>query len=140
VAEGLSRLSADTFQQQLRLHSVALLGLAVALTGRAYNRWRNNTWRNQQTEVSRNVRVAGVEVILKLGELERVVFFSHYDQDTMRGNFLTIRDPGSLTGPRVDMLSAELLSTRRYNRSGLGKSNEATNRFSAAIDDVRIMC
>ncbi len=95
----------------------------IALTGLAYN-----TWRNEQTEANRNVRTAGVEVLLKLGELDRVVFFSHYDHDQIGGNprlgwayVLTIRDLGSLTGPPVDKasidlvdnLGAQLVATRR---------------------------
>ena len=65
----------------MRQHSVALISLAIALSSLAYN-----TWRNEQTEANRNVRTAGIELLLKLGELDRVVFFSHYDRPlTARG-------------------------------------------------------
>ncbi len=66
----------DTFKNQMRQHSVALISLAIALSSLAYN-----TWRNEQTEANRNVRAAGIELLLKLGELDRVVFLIHYDRD-----------------------------------------------------------
>ena len=87
-----------TFKSQISRHSVALISLIIALSSLAYN-----TWRNEQTEANRNVRTAGIELLLKLGELERVVFYSHYDRDRERGNprsgwayALTIRDLASL--------------------------------------------
>jgi len=66
---------------QLRRHSVALISPIVALTALAYN-----TWRNEETEENRNIRTAGIELLLKLGELEQVVFLSHYDADAVRGS------------------------------------------------------
>jgi hypothetical protein len=50
---------------QLRRHSVALVSLFVAFSSLAYN-----TWRNEKTEMNRNVRTAGVEMLLQLGELD----------------------------------------------------------------------
>jgi len=88
-----------TFKTQIRQHSVALISLAIALGSLGYN-----TWRNEKTEANRNIRTAGIELLMKLGELDRVVFFSHYDKDTVRGNprsgwayVLTIRDLAALT-------------------------------------------
>jgi hypothetical protein len=132
-------LGVDKLRQQLRQHSVALLSLVIALTGLAYN-----TWRNEQTEANRNVRTAGVALLLKLGELDRVVFFSHYDHDQIRGNprsgwayVLTIRDLGMLTGTPVDTVSEKLVVIWEQNWSRLGESNESADRISTAIDDVR---
>ncbi len=61
-------MPANRFIEQLRRNLVALISLAIALSSLSYN-----TWRNEQTEQNRNVRAAGFEVLLKLGELERVV-------------------------------------------------------------------
>jgi hypothetical protein len=49
--------------------SVVFISLAVALSSLAYN-----SWRNEKTEDNRNIRTAGVELLLTLGELERVIF------------------------------------------------------------------
>lgn len=69
-------MPANRFVEQIRRNLVALISLAIALSSLSYN-----TWRNEQTEQNRNVRAAGFEVLLKLGELERVVFRLGYDPE-----------------------------------------------------------
>jgi hypothetical protein len=127
------------FIDQLRQYSVALISLVVALSSLAYN-----TWRNEQTEWNRNVRVAGIELLLKLGELERVVFFAHYDKDRDAGSprlgwayALTARDLGSLIPEPARSSSEELVSTWQSNWSGLGTSDAAAAMISESIDDTR---
>ncbi len=66
-------MPANRFIEQIRRNLVALISLAIALSSLSYN-----TWRNEQTEQNRNVRAAGFEVLLKLGELERVVLHLGY--------------------------------------------------------------
>ena len=66
-------MPANRFTEQLRRNLVALISLAIALSSLSYN-----TWRNEQTEQNRNVRAAGFEVLLKLGELEQVVLHLGY--------------------------------------------------------------
>ena len=53
--------------EQLSRHSVAVVSLLVALTALGYN-----TWRNEQTEQNRNIRQAGFEMLLHIGELQRI--------------------------------------------------------------------
>ena len=67
--------------RQLRENAVALTSLLLVVIGLAYN-----TWRNEQTEFNDNIRAAGFEILVKLGELERVVFHNHYDKDEERGS------------------------------------------------------
>ena len=129
----------NMFKSQMRQHSVALISLAIALSSLAYN-----TWRNEQTEANRNVRTAGIELLLKLGELNRVVFFSHYDKDEIRGNprlgwayALTIRDLVVLTSEPAVSSSADLLRVWNENWSGLGKNDASADLISAGIDQLR---
>ena len=129
----------NTFKSQMRQHSVALISLAIALSSLAYN-----TWRNEQTEANRNVRTAGIELLLKLGELDRVVFFSHYDKDEIRGNprlgwayVLTIRDLVALTSEPAVSSSADFLRVWDENWSGLGKNDASADLISAGIDQLR---
>ena len=129
----------NTIKSQISRHSVALISLIIALSSLAYN-----TWRNEQTEENRNVRTAGIELLLKLGELDRVVFYSHYDQDRDRGNprsgwahALTIRDMGSLMHEPAISSSAALIDTWRENWSGLGSDDLAAGRISDSIDRAR---
>ena len=128
-----------TITNQVRQHSVALISLAVALSSPGYN-----TWRNEQTEANRNVRAAGIELLLKLGELDRVVFFSHFEHDTVRGNshsgwayVLTIKDLGALTNEPAAGASKALVSTWEKHWTGLGKEKAAQEIISASIEQLR---
>ncbi len=123
----------------MRQHSVALISLAIALSSLAYN-----TWRNEQTEANRNVLTAGIELLLKLGELDRVVFFSHYDKDEIRGNprsgwayVLTITDLAALMSEPPVSSSADLLRVWDENWSGLGRNDASADLISAGIDQLR---
>jgi hypothetical protein len=129
----------NTIKSQISRHSVALISLIIALSSLAYN-----TWRNEQTEENRNVRTAGIELLLKLGELDRVVFYSHYDRDRERGNprsgwayALTIRDLSSLMHEPAISSSTALIDTWRENWSGLGSDDLAASRISDSIDQAR---
>lgn len=129
----------NTIKSQIARHSVALISLVVALSSLAYN-----TWRNEQTEENRNIRTAGIELLLKLGELDRVVFYSHYDQDQDRGSprsgwayVLTIRDLGSLMLEPASGSSTELIEIWQQNWSGLGSDDLAASSISDSIDRTR---
>jgi hypothetical protein len=129
----------NTIKSQIGQHSVALISLIIALSSLAYN-----TWRNEQTEENRNIRTAGIELLLKLGELERVVFYSHYDRDSERGNprsgwayALTIRDLASLMHEPAISSSTQLIATWQQNWSGLGSDDVAANSVSDSIDQAR---
>ena len=63
-----------SIKEQLRRNTVALISLTVAITSLGYN-----TWRNEHSEFNRNQRQASFEVLLKIGELEELVFHSVYD-------------------------------------------------------------
>ena len=124
---------------QLRRHSVALISLAVAVSSLTYS-----TWRNERTEANRNVRAAGFELLVKLGELDRVVFFGHYDHDPEMGNprsgwaiVLTIRDLGKLMPEPAMQSSATLVQQWQSEWSGLGSSDASAKRISDAIDQCR---
>jgi len=125
----------DSFKR----HSVAFVSLFVAFSSLAYN-----TWRNERTESNRNIRTAGVEMLPQLGELDRIVFFSHYDMDDVRGSprsgwayVLTIRDLGRLT-PSPAIESAEtVVQVWHSNWSGLGKDDASAGAISDSIDRAR---
>jgi len=124
---------------QIRRHSVAIISLVVALSSLGYN-----TWRNEQTEANRNVRTAGIQLLLTLGELDQVVFFSHYEMDSERGSpragwayVLTIADLASLTSEPVSRSSGALFDAWQSNWPGLGSDDAAEERISARIADLR---
>ena len=129
----------NTLKTQIGRHSVALISLAVALSSLAYN-----TWRNEQTEENRNVRTAGIELLLKLGELDRVVFYSHYEKDQVQGNprtgwahVITARDLGSLLHEPAISSSTRLVESWQQNWTGLGEEDRAAKDISEHIDQTR---
>ncbi|GMR17442.1 MAG: hypothetical protein BMS9Abin32_546 [Gammaproteobacteria bacterium] len=130
---------AATFPEQLRRYSVALISLAVALSGLAYN-----TWRNERSEENKNTRTAGIEVLLLLGDLDQVVFHAHYDKDTVAGNprtgwamVLTIRDLGGLTMEPAISATRELVQVWDANWAGLGHDDVQAQNIADAIERVR---
>lgn len=126
-------------RQQLHQNMVALISLAVALTGLTYN-----TWRNEKTEENRNLRASGFEIVLTLGELQQIVFFSHYDRDAERGSpragwtrVILLDDLSELMPAEVKIEIDELRATWAKNWGGLGSESDAEEQISSAIDSVR---
>lgn len=126
-------------RDQLRRNTVALISLVVALVGLTYN-----TWRNELTEHNRNLRAAGFEMILTVGELQQIVFFSHYDRDERRGNpragwtrVLLLDDLSEIMPGHVEEATDDLRATWNEDWASLGSEAEAEARITAAIDRVR---
>ncbi|NNJ93140.1 MAG: hypothetical protein HKP57_00145 [Halobacteria archaeon] len=128
------------FLQQVRRNSVALISLAVALSSLGYN-----TWRNELTEANRNQRQSAFEILLKLGELQQVVFHSHYDRDTTdKGNprtgwayVLTVNDLSHVLMPPMPELSGRLRTVWGEHWSKLGTEQDSADAILAEIDSVR---
>jgi len=124
---------------QVRRNAVALISLVVALSSLGYN-----TWRNEQTEYNRNQRQAAFEVLLKLGELQRVVFHAHYDRDADKGNprtgwayVLTVRDLASVLKAPMPVMADELVAAWSADWQGLGSDQDSADRVIAGIDRAR---
>ena len=135
------------FTEQLKRHSVALISLTVAITSFAYN-----TWRNEKSEGNRNVRTAGIELLIKLGDLDRIVLHEQFGQrstddeglpttmNTRSGwaYVLTVRDLGSVMYEPASTSAKELFEVWQANVDDLGNNDqEAFMTVSDAIDDVR---
>ena len=144
---GVTQVAMPTFSEQIKRHSVALISLAVAISSLAYN-----SWRNEQSEANRNIRTAGIELLIKLGELDRVVLHAQFgrreDVDSPESTMmysrsgwayvLTIRDLGSLTLEPAKSSSVILFETWKVKFDHLGETNEeASDAISRAIDQVR---
>ncbi|MBS0378160.1 MAG: hypothetical protein JSS29_06725 [Proteobacteria bacterium] len=130
----------ESFRQQLRRNAVALISLVVALSGLSYN-----TWRNERTERNRNVRTATFEILMRLADLERVVYLAQYDHDAGAGSprtgwtyVIAINDLASLVPAPLPVRAADLQKTWGANWEGLGKQDEAAvNRIDDAIGATR---
>ncbi|MEP7275469.1 MAG: hypothetical protein ABI812_03880 [Betaproteobacteria bacterium] len=75
------KLNRQWLWAQLRANIVAITSMAVALTGLAYN-----TYRNEKTEINRNVRAAAFETLKNLGEVQIIVDYLHFRKDRVRGD------------------------------------------------------
>lgn len=126
--------------QQVRRNAVALISLFVALSSLGYN-----TWRNELTEHNRNQRQSAFEILLKLGELQQVVFHSHYDRDIAgKGNprtgwayVLLVNDLANVLQSPMPAMTAELQAVWGDRWSDLGSDQESADAILAAIDSVR---
>jgi hypothetical protein len=129
----------DSIVNQVRRNAVALISLVIALYGLGYN-----TWRNELTEANRNQRTAAFEILLKLGELQQVVFHGHYDRDTSMGNprtgwayVLTVHDLASVMKKPMPAMADELISTWSADWEGLGSDQDSADRVIAGIERAR---
>lgn len=123
------------FASQLRRNSLALLSLMVALSALFYN-----TWRNEQTERNRNIRVAEFEMLKNLGELQQIIDYAHFRKDQQRGDLtqglsrvLLIKDLAALTPQPVADSAEKLMTAWRENGDKLSTSFDAASALSEEV-------
>lgn len=129
----------QTIRQQLRANAVALVSLVVALSTLGYN-----TWRNEQTEANRNVRLAAFEVLKHLGELQLVVNFAYFAKDQQLGHPMTgwgrvalISDLSQVLPAPAPQRAKELHRVWQANWQGIGEDEASVDRITAEIDRTR---
>jgi len=130
----------SSFKEQVRRNSVALISLFVAVSSLSYN-----TWRNERSEYNRNQRVSSFEILLKLGELQQLVFHNHYDHDSEdKGNprtgwalVLTIQDLSTVLESPLPDSSKELVAVWGDHWSQLGNSQDSADAILSGIEEVR---
>lgn len=129
----------QTIRQQLRSNAVALISLVVALSSLGYN-----TWRNEQTEENRNIRVAAFEVLKHLGELQLVVNLAFFSQDRQLGHPMAgwgevalISDLSQVLPTPAPQHAEQLHRVWQSNWQQVDSNEESVNRISAEIDRTR---
>ncbi|MEH6580533.1 MAG: hypothetical protein V7754_01265 [Halioglobus sp.] len=130
----------DSFLQQVQRNTVALISIAIAVSSLSYN-----TWRNEKTESNRNQRVAAFEILLKLGELQQLVFHHYYDKDTQgRGNprtgwtfVLTIRDLSRVLPTPLHENTDELVTVWSENWEGMEAQKTSVDAILEGIENTR---
>jgi hypothetical protein len=130
----------SSIAEQLRRNTVALISLVIAVSSLSYN-----TWRNEKTEDNRKQRFAAFEILLKLGELQEVVFYSHYDKDKQqKGNprtgwdyVLTVSDLSRILHPPLPDTADRLLAVWSESWATLGEEQASADAITAAIDSAR---
>ncbi len=122
--------------QQIKNNSLALVSLFVAFSALAYN-----TWRNEATEANRNIRLSGFEIIMHVGELQKIAYLSHFEKQQYKGNprggwteVLLIKDLSNLMSAEIQQKSENLIKAWEKNWQGLGTDDE----FSVAAIDIAL--
>ena len=134
-------MQSTKFLDQLRRNRVALISLAVAIISLSYN-----TWRNEASEDNRTQRLVSIEVLLKLADLQQLVWHNHYDGDVEdKGNLrtgwtivLTIRDIATILDAPMPASAEKLWIVWDDNNQQLGKSTAAKDNISMAIEKCRV--
>ncbi len=128
-----------SISEQFRRNFVALVSLFIAVTSLTYT-----SWRHEQTEENHNHRLAAFETLLKLGELQQLVFHRHYDQSPDKGNprtgwayVLTIQDLTMLLPTPAPESADQLVKTWGEHWEGLGNNQDSANAIIEAIDNTR---
>ena len=133
--------SAESLGTQLRRNLVALISLVLAVASLGYT-----TWRNETSEAHRNVRYAAFRTLEELGELQVIVDARQYQDDRMRGDYvsgwarvLLIDDLCSLIPSSAAGAAAELHAVWQQNFDGWYSHGdaEAERRISTAITAAR---
>jgi len=137
----------ETFKHQVQRNIVALVSVVIAVSSLSYN-----TWRNERTELNRNLRQASFEVLLKLGELRELVYHLEYDravieQSAERTGWVTvfvIRDLASVLQHPVPEAADSLYNAWSEHWEGLAQRDEDCNlagtsrrAIEAEIDRLR---
>jgi hypothetical protein len=132
--------TSSTFKEQVRRNMVALISLAVAVTGLGYN-----TWRNEASEHNRNQRLVSIELLLMLGDLEQLTLDKHYGADADRdavsrkawAKVLSIRDLAQISEGSVPESAMALYDIWSSDYDELGDSTGAKDRIVSVLDEVR---
>jgi len=129
----------SSIKSQIQKNLVALISLFLAIASLTYN-----TWRNEETEYNRNIRFAGFEVILKVGELQRIVLHSHYGKQTLSthvrngwGYVQQIQDLGMIMPPPMPSTAKNLHQIWQQHWVNLGSETDSLDKINLAIDELR---
>jgi len=130
----------NNFREQLRRNMVALISLVIAITSLTYN-----TWRNEQSEENRTQRLVAIEILLKLGQLQQLVYHNHYDGDVdEKGNprtgwtlVLTMRDIAQILEAPVPESAETLRATWEAHWQRLPDSTNSKDAIEDSIESLR---
>jgi len=125
---------------QIKINIVAICSVLVALSGLAYN-----TWRNEKTEINRNVRVAAFETLKNLGEAQIVVEYAHFKKDRKLGDpvqgwgrMIYIKDLAQVLPAPGPAEAEQLWNAWRDNVDALETDADAMIRITDEMQRLRL--
>lgn len=117
----------------------AIFSLLFAVIGFSYN-----TWRLEVTEDNNNVRMAAFEVLVRLSDLEQLIYSAHYDQDPVEGNprkgwvmIGLMVDLSTLISPSVEQQAVQLKDRWANSWETMTHDRAVTDALVNAIESVR---
>ena len=130
----------STIKEQIRRNLVALISLAIAVTGLGYN-----TWRNEASEHNRNQRLVSIELLLMLADVHQLTQDAHWGDSENRATILregwskvlTIRDLAQIAEGSVPASAINLYEAWSTDYKALGTDIEAEKRIATAVEAVR---
>ncbi len=124
---------------QVRNHLLAIISLVVAISALSYN-----TYRNELTELNRNKRHAGFELLKELNELQLLVDYAHYDKDSEQGNPITgwghvmyVKDMSHLVSASVVEDADKLGEIWAEEWESVHESKASNQHITAGVDALR---
>lgn len=124
---------------QIRQNMLAIISLVVAISALSYN-----TYRNELTEVNRNKRHAGFELLKELNELQLLIDYAHYDKDSEQGNPITgwghvmyVKDMSHLISASVVADADRLGVIWEKEWVSVYDNKESNQRITEGIDALR---
>ena len=136
----MMKLNHQWLWQQFRANIVAIGSMAVALTGLAYN-----TYRNERTEINHSVRAAAFETLRNLGEVQIIVDYAHIKKDPVRGDtrlgwgrITLIHDLAQVLPPPGPADADGLLTAWRDNVEKLESEQDAMITITDEIQRLRL--
>jgi hypothetical protein len=124
---------------EIRKNSLSIISLVVAITALSYN-----TYRNELTEVNRNIRNAGFEVLKELNQLQLLIDYSHYDKNSNQGNpiqgwahVIYIQDMSELISNKVENNAKNLNNVWEDNWTLLKEQESSNKSVTFAINKLR---
>lgn len=128
-----------TLGQQIQRNLLAIISLAVAISALSYN-----TWRNETTEINRNIRLASFEILVQLGKLQIITDHAHYGKDKKMGNPITgwghvsmVEDLSFLMPEPMPEMAKDLKEVWQKNWESLGKKQSSATKISEEISSMR---
>ena len=133
-------MNIKSIYSQLRANIVAITSVIVALTGMAYN-----TYRNEKTEINHNVRAAAFETLKNLGETQILINYAHFKKDRDRGDtrlgwgrMTLIHDMAQVLPPPGPEEADQLLTAWRENVDTLEDSSDSMIKITDEIQRLRL--
>ena len=132
--------ASNTIARQLKRNAVAIISLIIAIASFSYN-----TWRNEQSESNRNQRFASFEILLKLNQLQQLIFHRRYDPElVIKGNartgwtyVLTINDLAQIMPHPLPQSAQSLLDSWQNNWQFIDQNQASADKILVTVDSMR---